>query len=255
MALTKSQSIIMKNTYFTKEEKGKTTLLFLHGWGCDNSIFDSVRRQLPYTTIAIDLWGFGKSDNVDIEGWTVEQYADCLYQWVNTQQLHDFIIVAHSFGGRVALVFASKYSHLVSALIITGGAGMRRFSLQRCAKVALYKTKKFLVACGFLSGKCLLHSGSVDYRSAVGSANKNTLVKVVTQDLSPYAKAIACKTLLLWGSQDKETPLWMARRLNRLIKDSFVIEIDGSHFAFVENNVLFSAIVTSWIEGAVLCNM
>ena len=232
-------------TYFTKEEKGKQVLLFLHGWGCDGSVFAPVIYNLSgVTAICVDLWGFGKSQRLN-KAWGVVDYCNELKNFCDANGLANFCIVAHSFGGRVALAFASKYPSLVNKLVITGGAGLRRLSIKRAFKVACFKALKLLKKWRLYKGK--LPSGSADYR-VLDDVMKQTFVKVVRQDLSHYARQIVCPTLLIWGKNDTETPMWMAKKFNRLIKGSALVTLQGGHFAFLQQPVAFAMIVDSFLE-------
>ena len=109
-------------TNFTKEEKGTIVLLFLHGWGCDGSVFQSISKQLNATSYLLDLWGFGASE-APSTAWSVTDYARQLKAFCDSQGLRQFGIVCHSFGARVAVVFAAMYPDMVDRLLITGGAG------------------------------------------------------------------------------------------------------------------------------------
>ncbi len=236
------------NTYFTKEERGCDALLFLHGWGCDGSIFASVASRVQATSYMIDLWGFGKSDMPPYEGWSVEEYASQLYGWIVANVGSSVTIVAHSFGARVAIVLASTHPDIVERLLIVGGAGLRRFSLKRSCKVLWYKVKKFAVVCGMMPHGILYGSGTVDFRN-VDSGMYNTFAKVIRQDLSRQAGSISCPTLLVWGKEDTDTPLWMAHRYNRLIEGSQLVLLEGDHFVFLQNIDTFANIITALIMG------
>lgn len=233
------------NTYFTKEEKGKDVLLFLHGWGCDGSVFAPLASQLNSTNYLVDLWGFGKSDT-PLAPWSVVDYAHQLKSFCDKQGLARFSIVCHSFGARVAVVFASMYPNMVQKLLIVGGAGLKRASIKRFCAVAKYKLLKRLAKWGVYKGK--LPQGSADYQSASG-VMKQTFVKVVNQDLSRYAKKITCPTLLVWGRCDRATPLWMGRKYNRLVRDSALIVLDGDHFVFLQRATQVAMIANAFLEG------
>lgn len=237
------------NTHFTKEEKGDTALLFLHGWGCDGTIFANIAQQVHANSYMIDLWGFGNSDSPPEHGWTVVDYADMLYVWLTDMHLAKLSIVAHSFGARVAVVLASRHVDMVDKLVLVGGAGMRRFSMVRWCRVCWYKLKKLAVAINILPQSHLANKGSIDYINAHSACMHNTFVKVVTQDLSSYASNIVCPTLLVWGNEDTETPLWMAHRYNKLIADSQLIVLDGGHFVFVQHSRQFANIINALLKG------
>ena len=232
------------NTNFTKEEKGKKVLLFLHGWGCDGSIFSGLSSQLNATSILIDFWGFGKSDNPPF-AWSVEDYARQLKIFCHQQGLSKFSIICHSFGARVAVVFASLYPNMVESLLIVGGAGLKRVSIKRFVSVTRYKLLKQLKRWGLYKGK--LPQGSADYQ-ALDGVMKQTFVKVVNQDLSKFAKRVQCPTLLVWGKSDSATPLWMGKKYRRLIKNSALVVLDGTHFVFLEQSTQFALITKSFLE-------
>ncbi len=237
------------NTYFTKEERGTTALLFLHGWGCDGTIFASIASKVEASSYLIDLWGFGKSDSPPCDGWTVGDYAEQLYSWIIDNNIGAVSIVAHSFGARVAVVLASTHPDIVDRLLIVGGAGLRRFSFRRTMKVVWHKVKRVAVKLGLLHPMALSSGGSTDYNAVCGSCMYNTFRQVIGEDLSRHAKRILCPTLLVWGSSDTDTPLWMAHRYNKLIVDSQLVLLEGSHFVFLEQSSVFASIVSALIMG------
>ena len=53
-------------------------------------------------------------------------------------------------------------------------------------------------------------------------------------------KKIRVKTFIIWGSKDKETKIFMARKLHKLIENSklFVFENAG-HFSFLDDKQEF----------------
>jgi pimeloyl-ACP methyl ester carboxylesterase len=62
-----------------------------------------------------------------------------------------------------------------------------------------------------------------------------TFVKVIEQDLLPYAARIACPVLLIWGDQDQDTPLWQGRMLEQTIPDAGMVVFPGAgHFSYLE---------------------
>ena len=76
--------------------------------------------------------------------------------------------------------------------------------------------------------------GSRDYKAASPMMRK-ILVNVVEEDLSEDAKKIKVPTLLIWGTYDTEAPIEEARRLETILQDGALIELNGSHYAYIEN--------------------
>lgn len=215
--------------YFKKIGDGKP-IVFLHGWGCDGSVFEPIANRLPNNaSYLVDFSGFGQSSPPPKSGWDVINYASELKQFFVNNNIDKTTIVAHSFGCRVAMVFAANYPDKVDKLLLVAPAGLRKFSFKRWFKVSKYRCRKFLHHVGLAESPngC----GSVDYANC-SEEMKNTFVKVINQDLSLYAKRIRCETLIVNGNCDKETPITHAQKLNKLIHNSKLVEIDGDHFAF-----------------------
>ena len=89
--------------------------------------------------------------------------------------------------------------------------------------------------------------GSADY-NALDDEMKKTFVKVVSQDLSPLLPKIQASTLLIWGENDTETPLWMGQKMEQEIKDAglVIFENDG-HFAYLRQWQRFVTVVRAFL--------
>ena len=221
-------------------------LLFLHGWGCDSSIFAPIISQLgsKFTCYAVDFAGFGKSDDPPEEGWTVIDYARQIKDFCDEQGLTYVTIVAHSFGCRVSMVLSARYG-LAQRLFLVAPAGLKNRSVAKFVRVARFKMAKFLHKLHLI--KCLPNVGSADYL-ACNDSMRRTFVKVVNQDLSRYAKRITVPTIIVNGDKDVQTPLKNARKLHKLIRNSNIAVIGGDHFALFYNPTAFSRAVCAFCE-------
>ena len=76
--------------------------------------------------------------------------------------------------------------------------------------------------------------GSRDYKAA-SPVMRQTLVEVVNEDLSHYAKEIEEPTLLIWGQNDTEAPVAEAKELEKIMIDAALIILPGTHYAYLEN--------------------
>jgi pimeloyl-ACP methyl ester carboxylesterase len=58
---------------------------------------------------------------------------------------------------------------------------------------------------------------------------------VVNEDLLPYAARVTVPTLLFWGDQDKDTPLWQGELLEKTIPDAGLIVHKGAgHYSYLD---------------------
>jgi len=238
--------------FFTKEGNGNV-VLFLHGWGCNGNIFCSIYPKLKnYTTVKVDLWGFGKTElptEFLDKGMGVVDYADKIAEFIKQENLINLTVIGHSFGGRIAVVLSAKYPELVSKLVLVSSAGLKRFSLKKHLKVLHYKHLKKRAVYSEKARQKLKLKGSTDYK-ACNPQLKPTFLRVINEPLDKFASQIRCSTLLIWGKKDKDTPLWIAHRYKKLIKNSgLVIMKNCGHFCFLENPNLFLAILKSFLES------
>ncbi len=229
------------------ERADAPNVLFLHGWGCDRTFFSFlVSGFAPDATVAaLDFPGHGASDEPP-GAWSVADYAAQVKAFIERNELAPVDIIAHSFGGRVAIWLASHWPELVGKLVITGGAGIKKpvsdAARKRSEKYRRYQ--KALDALGRIGPLApAVEKGRERLRERFGSPDyvklnanmRATFVKIVSEDLLPYLPDIKAPTLLVWGANDTETPLWMGETMEREIPDAGLVVFEGgTHFAFLE---------------------
>ena len=106
------------NIYYSEKGTGDTTLLFLHGWGINNSYWKDQIDYFSgsYKTVAIDLPGFGKS-TTDRRNYTVEKYAEDVNNFINQKNLENVILIGHSMSGDIILETALKNNKAIIGLV------------------------------------------------------------------------------------------------------------------------------------------
>lgn len=237
-------------------------VLILHGWGCDGAMFSPISTALcaDFSVTVLDFPGHGQSAEPPMP-WGVPEYAEMTRQLIEKLCIAPCDIIAHSFGARVAIYLASHYPEIVGKLVITGGAGIRRpVSEQQMKRTRRFKrynsALESLKKVGFLKNgvekaqdKLRHRFGSPDY-ARLSSVMRESFVKIVNFDLLPMLGDIKPPTLLIWGGNDTETPLWMGRQMEKDIPDAGLVIFDGaSHFAFIEQWQRFNLIVKTFLEG------
>ena len=125
----------------TESGCGGHSALLLHGWGCSAELMASVQHALEGSmhVAALDFPGHGKNGTAlpPPEPWGVPEYMEMTAEVIRRLDLAPCDIVAHSFGGRVAILLAATYPELVGRMVIkspTAGRGRRSSSsTARCA--------------------------------------------------------------------------------------------------------------------------
>jgi pimeloyl-ACP methyl ester carboxylesterase len=200
--------------------KGKPFLI-LHGWGAGQSSWNKVQDILAehFQVIALDLPGFGKSQNTP-KGWYLQDYINFLLDFLNYLKVEQFYLLGHSFGGRIAIKLSVQFSKKIEKMILVDAAGIkgrRDFIINSAQKIRHFS---FLPGYNFLRKifyKFIFRN--TEYLAEQGS-KKETHQKVVAEDLAPFLEKITIPTLIVWGKKDKITPLKGARLMKEKIKNS-----------------------------------
>lgn len=223
-------------------------ILFLHGWEGSTQSFKYFCDKLSkkHKCINLDFPPFGNS-SCPKKPLTVNDYSNIVLELLKHLNVFSVNIVAHSFGGRVAINLASK-TNVVKKLLLTGCAGIKKRSAKKFFKITKYKFLKFLVKIKFYPQKKLQKYGSEEYKK-LNPIMRQTFINVVNYNQTDLLKRISVPTLLVWGSLDKETPFCFTKIFKNNIKDCEVIEFENcSHFAYLEKPNLFLNILFSYFS-------
>ncbi len=145
----------------------------------------------------------------------------------------------------------------VNKIILIGSAGIvHKKSLRIRLKIKFFKIGKNVLTTSFfqknfpnLLNKFKNICGSVDYKNA-SPIMRETLVKLVNTDLKAYLPNINVPTLLIWGTEDKETPISDALALEKLIPDSGLVKIQNcSHYVFLEEPIYVNRVIKFFLNG------
>ncbi len=220
------------------DEVGTETVIFLHGWRSSKEAWSRIGEAitpLGYQIYALDLPGFGNSQ-APRDAYDVTLYAGLLREFMKKLGIQKAVIIGHSFGGRIGIVLAAKHPELVSKLVLVDSAGIRASQMRRDALRAVAKAVKPLFTPAFmqpLRRSLYLMLGAEDYLAT--PELRETFVKTVNEDLTPYLSRITVNTLLLWGENDKDTPVHDAERMMSLIPNARLVVIPAAgHFSFLD---------------------
>ena len=219
-------------------------VLFLHGWGSRADLFLPLAELCAkkYRVLAPDMAGFGNTAEPP-EPWDVSKYADFILEFLKPFAPKSVILVGHSFGGRVILKLTERdLPFEISKIILMDSAGIKpkRTLKQRLSLIA-YKTGRKIMSLQPL--KALFPNAVENMRKKRGSADYNaaspimrqTLVKVVNEDLTRDLPKIKAPTLLIWGTADTATPISDGELMERLIPDAGLVKVQGAgHYSFLQ---------------------
>ena len=235
---------------------GPQAVIVMHGWGCKASTVQVLADAAtsPQTTVYnLDLPGFGASQEPPAD-WGVYDYAHFIEAFSDALGIECPVLVGHSYGGRIAIVYASERP--VGKLILVDSAGIKpRRSLKYYAKVYSFKAAKHLLplVLGRKKGAEIIDrmrgkSGSADYQAA-SPVMRRVMSTSVNQDLRHLLPDIKAPTLLIWGENDTATPLRDARLMERLVPDAGLVSYPGcGHYSFLERPAQTTAVIRSFLN-------
>lgn len=219
--------------------------MFLHGYlSSKESFYPQINYfSRRFRVTAPDLPGFGGSGSIPA-AWSVGEYADWLEGFLKERGIAFPHVIAHSFGGRVAIKCLAR--GLIDRAVLTGCAGIvKRRTLSYHLKVKSYRlVKKF--APRFAEAKF----GSAEYRS-LSPLMRESYKKIVNEDLREEAKRIARPVLYLNGERDRETPLSSVKILHECTAGSRLAVLKGcGHFAHLDEPLLFNLAAEEFLNDA-----
>lgn len=230
----------------------KTTLVLLHGWGGTKESWKNNIRALSkhFDCISLDLPGFGGSQAPN-KPWGTLEYADFVRKFVTQLKIKSPVIVGKSFGGRIAIAFASKWPKEIQDLILVSSAGIEVKATRLRLKILTFK----------LLGMATSMIPYLDMDAArkkvyqflglkVEGAYKREVKKLVTnQDLRWMLNSIEAKTLIVWGDKDEVLPISIGERLSAGIEHSKLEIIEGGdHWVHETHAEEFNQLVINFLK-------
>ena len=127
--------------YYEKHGHGDQTIIILPGWGDTRKTFDFLINKLKndYTIYIMDYPGFGNTPFPN-RNLTMDDYSLLVIDFLSQLNITNPIVIAHSFGGRIAILLSSKYNISIKNLILIDSAGIKpKVTLKKKFKLKIYK--------------------------------------------------------------------------------------------------------------------
>lgn len=197
-------------------------MIILHGWATSTDKWHNFIEILREKSIPFELLKIpGLTEPID-KPWAIDNYVDWLKKIVDKEK-DRVVLVGHSNGGRIALAFTNLYPERVEKLILIDSAGIYHNELPLKIKRVVFKTLakigKIITPSNFLKNLLYKLARESDYKD-LDENTKQTMVNLISADLKPILSHIRTSTLIIWGREDKITPLSDGILMNNLIKNS-----------------------------------
>lgn len=197
-------------------------IIILHGWTKTLDKWQPFLKDLKEKGIMADLPKIPGLTGSLNKIWNLDNYVNWLKNIIDKEK-DKVVLIGHSNGGRIALAFANQYPQKVEKLILIDSAGIchnelplriKRLFFRVIAKIGkkISSSEKF---------KNLLYkfTGESDYKD-LDKNTKQTMLNLISTDLKRILPQIKTPALIIWGTNDKITPLSDGILMNNLIKNS-----------------------------------
>ena len=242
-------------------EKGVgENVLIIPGWGTNYNVYKNMIENIStYAKVFyFDMPGFGESEEPK-EAMSVDDFVDLVKEFIKQNNIDNVTLIGHSNGGRIIIKMISegKLDFKVRRAILIGSAGIvHKKTAKQKMKLSIVKFGKKVLSFSIIKKifpnaleNLKKKMGSVDYRNAT-PVMRNTLVKLVNEDLKDCLPKVNVPTLLLWGENDTETPLADAKIMEKAIPDAGLVTCKNcSHYVFLERPAQINNIINNFITG------
>ncbi len=230
------------------------TLVFIHGSGGTYENWESQIHSLQnnFTIVALDLPGHGQSEG---KGETdVFAYVDALNAFLDETGITKPVLIGHSLGAAISLMFAIRHGEKASAIVPVGGGvampvnqliidGLKSSPEETIATIAKFSftrenKDKF-------AGRLAEAIAKTDTEITQGD-----FIACNRLDITSEIGRIGIPTCIVCGAEDKMTPPAMSEFLNNNIRGSRLALIPkAGHFVMMEQPEAFNAVITRFVQS------
>lgn len=246
-----------------------TPILLIHGSGPGVSSWANWRLVLPELkdtarAIAPDMAGFGYSELDGELNFDIDMWLDQLTGLLDGLNIDRVSIVGNSFGGGIALHFATKYPNRVEKIVLMGSVGASfplTYGLDRVwgYKASLEEMRELIGI--FAYNKQIVTDDLVELRyqasirddvqvrfSALFPAPRQRWIEALALDEATL-KALPHQVLLIHGKDDEVIPLESSQTLESLIPNARLVVIDKcGHWVQIEHTEAFVSELVSFLN-------
>lgn len=265
---------------YTESGHNAKVILFIHGMGCDSSIWMGITAKLSknYRCIAIDLPEHGNTKSAS-KDFTLTEFAEKVVEFILEKELNqtNLHLVGHSMGAQLSIILAIRFPTLFQSLILLAPAGVESYSKRELSIIEAStqvfpffnneeQMKTLLNYSWFNNNEQQLNSylkhlgaqANFSYQHYFNTLKKSVLA-MLKEPVDGFLKSISIPTLLIFGEEDKMIPnpvtkrsktIEIAKNAQKQINDSSLIMIPkkGHFLPFEAENECAKAILEFLVQ-------
>lgn len=227
-------------------------LLMLHGATADSSMWLQLCAQLktPHTIVIIDFPGHGQSCAPLEMDYSIAAQTQRLREFFSALKIGPAHLIANSMGGAIALQLAALAPQLVASLILIDPAGVNLVESWMQEQSKDRDTHPVTAVKDLASFRLMVKvsmerppylpdfiAGALARAFILRSAVNLRIVENIESDLdqTAFLPNIQCKSLIIWGKEDRLLHVANAEHLHQQLVHSQLVLMDGiGHCPMVE---------------------
>lgn len=243
--------------YFShlEEEYLRPPIVLIHGAG-GNYLYwpPEIRRLTGQRIFAPDLPGHGKSDGVGRQ--SIDDYAQCVLDFLDALHIHKAILIGHSMGAAVALTLALEHPRRVLGLGLVGGGARMKVSPDLIQNSSSPATLPFaLQSIAEMAFSPVIEPHLKQLAMQRMSATRSTVfqgdfIACNQFDVMDRLDKVRASTLVVCGADDRMTPPRYSEVLASSIRRAQLMVIpDAGHMVMIEKPKEVAAVLTLFVQG------
>jgi pimeloyl-ACP methyl ester carboxylesterase len=248
----------VKINYISGDEfkEPRPTILMIHGAGQSSATWeyqvDAFRSHPGFNLVIPDLPGRGKSQGSGCK--SIEEYSNFIKDLADALGLDRLVLVGHSMGGGVALVFTLNFPQRVYACVFVGtGARLRVAGETLLAVKNNYETFCEISPVRSFSSTApegLKRKFKEGLRRTPQEVSYRDLIACNEFDVMDKVNELEVPVLIVSGTEDILTPLKYGEYLNQKIRGSMLHVIKGAgHFMMQEKPDEFNRVLLEFLDS------
>ncbi len=215
--------------------KESVNFVLLHGWRGSSKSLEALSKELEkegHKTLILEMPGHGNTPAM-MEPWNMERFSKWANALIVQSGFINYVLVGHSFGGKIILEGVTNGILTPKKIVLIDSNGIKP---RNSVKKALFKSGSTLLSPVLNTSlgkpiRKILYKYVIreaDYEKTSGNLRES--FKIFNEEnYDEKLKKITIPTIIIWGTEDKVTPLWMGEKLNGGIRGSKLIKLKGTH--------------------------
>lgn len=224
-------------------------IVLLHGTGSSLHTFDAWAQRLSTQrrVLRVDLPGFGLTGPFPDRDYSIQHYVQWLHAFLQQSNVTRFVLAGNSLGGNIAWNYTASFPDSVDKLILIDSSGYPIAAQSTPLAFRLAQTPILKHGLKWITPRFMAQS-SVENVYADSTKVTDTLIDRYFEltlragnrqalgdrfksqsppDIS-LIKTIQQPTLILWGDQDRLTPLELAQRFHEDLPSSQLVVLKNT---------------------------